>query len=66
MTYSDFCKYFVEIHFSLVQNYANYISEALHSNGKKGKLYSVSIKTPGQYMFELHQPSIKGDDPEKI
>ena len=66
ITYQDFCKYFSQAHFCLLQANGNYISEELFTNKKNGSIYVVDVEKGGEYTFELHQSGIRGEDEEKM
>ena len=67
MSYSDFCKYFSVVHFCLLENHGNYLSEDIFLDKKNhASLFKVEIKKANNYIFELHQSGIRGENPRKI
>jgi hypothetical protein len=58
MNFSDFCKYFSQVHFCLAEENAHYLSENLYTNKKNGSLFEFQVEKPGNYLFELHQSNI--------
>lgn len=50
----------------MLQPQGNYISEDLYPNRKNGTVYTFDIDTPGEYVFEVHQEGIRGEDLEKM
>lgn len=66
MTYQDFCKFFSQAHFCMLQDQGNYISEDLYPNRKNGSVFNFEIENRGEYMFELHQEGNRGEDLERI
>ena len=47
ITYQDFCKYFSQTHFCLLQPHSNYISEELFTNKKNGSVYTFDVEKSG-------------------
>lgn len=55
MTFSDFCRYFSQIHVCMSEKNANYISETLFCNKKNGNMFEFVVEKKGTYSIELHQ-----------
>lgn len=51
MTFEDFCKYFSQLHFCMIEEHPNYFSENLSLNGKNGSVFTLEVVTPGLYFF---------------
>ena len=66
MTYYDFCQFFSQTHFCMLENQGNYLPERIFPNNKNGSVFTFEIEKPGRYIFELHQDGIRGEDVEKI
>lgn len=47
MNYVDFCKYFSQTHFCLLEPHGNYISEELFCDKKHGTVYNLEISKQG-------------------
>lgn len=60
ISYEDFCKYFSEVHFCLLEPNGNYLSEKLFLNKKNASIFEFSIEKEGSYIFEVHQSSKRG------
>ena len=63
--YDDFCEYFNEVHFCNLEERPKYESEPLYCDKKHGTIYTFTVKKDDDYIIELHQSGIRGEDLRK-
>lgn len=51
ITYTDFCRYFSQVHFCLLEKNGNYLSEPLYCDKKHATLYNIEIHKSAEYIF---------------
>ncbi len=65
MTFEDYCQYFSQTHFCLVEDAANYLSEDLYPS-KNGAIFELDVEVAGEYDIEIHQPDLRGESAKRI
>ena len=66
MSYSDFCHYFNEVHLCHMIDNPMYEVEKMYADKKHGSLYTFNVRETGNYIIELHQDTIRGEEKEKM